>query len=491
MNRSNTSSENKTTLTAESSILNKTEFLPSELKTLFGSQNCRNLSYQWIVGVSTDTRSLEKNNIFIALVGENHDGHNSIPKAIQSYASVIFINRKYEDAMARDFPDFSFVIVDDTLEALGKLANFHRRKFSIPVIAIAGSNGKTSTKELTSYILAQKYSVLKTYRNFNNLIGVPMTLLNISPQHSCVVVEIGTNTYGEIQKLASIVEPTHGLITNIDKEHLLEFIDLNGVEKEETMLFQFLRSTNGHLFVNTDDQRLKKYSNASDLTTSFGFTNGANVKGKVQFDTNFKPTVTITYSSVSFSGKLRSIGLASAINALAATAIALKLGLTERSIIKGLETFEPEVTDSGYARMVLEEYAGFYVINDCYNANPASMFMALRTLKEMPNTGKKIAVLGDMRELGIASVDEHKAIFEYAQQCCDQILLIGDEFKVVFENLNEKTENVQHFTSNVMLVRSLIPVLSKGTYTLVKGSRGLHLEDVLKGLKKHFTISLY
>lgn len=491
MSRTTISSKNTNSLIPESKTKNETEFLPSELKALFGASNCRNLSYQWIVGVSTDTRTLEKNNIFIAIVGENHNGHDSIGSAIKKYASVIFIERRYEEAILNEFPEFPFVIVDDTIDALGKLANYHRRKFSIPIIAIGGSNGKTTTKELTSYLLAQKYSVLKTYRNYNNLIGVPLTLLNISPQHSCVVIEIGTNTYGEIEKLSTIVEPTHGLITNIDKEHLLEFVDLNGVEKEETTLFHFLRSTEGHLFVNTDDQRLKKYNTQNEYSTSIGFTNGANVKGKVAFDTQFRPTLTVTYNAVSFSAKLRLIGLSSAINALAAAAIALKLGLTNQMIVKGLESYEPEVTETGYGRMVLEEFAGFHVINDCYNANPASMIMALRTLKELPNSGKKIAVLGDMLELGQVSLNEHKEILQYALDCCDQILLIGKEFAQAYEELPESIHNVHHYATNTMLVRALIPMMSKGNYTLVKGSRGLKLEEVLKGLKKHFTISLY
>jgi UDP-N-acetylmuramoyl-tripeptide--D-alanyl-D-alanine ligase len=491
MSRSTISAKKINSLTLESKTTNQAEFLPSELKSLFGASNCRNLSYQWIVGVSTDTRTIEKNNIFIAIVGENHNGHDSIREAIKKFASVIFIERRYEQAILDEFPEFPFVIVDNTIEALGLLANFHRRKFAIPIIAIGGSNGKTTTKELTAYLLSQKYTVLKTYRNYNNLIGVPLTLLNISPQHSCVVVEIGTNTYGEIEKLSTIVEPTHGLITNIDKEHLLEFIDLNGVEKEETMLFHFLRSKGSHIFVNTDDQRLKKFHTNYEFSTSFGFTNGAMVKGKVTFDTQFRPTITVTYDSVSFSAKLRMIGLSSAINALAASAIALKLGLSQQMISKGLESYEVEVTETGYGRMVLEEYAGFHVINDCYNANPASMSMALRTLKELPNTGKKIAVLGDMKELGEASLEEHREILSYAMEYSDHVLLVGNEFKAVFEELPTNIQMVQYFSSNVMLIRSLIPLLAKGTYTLVKGSRSMRLEEVLKGLKKHFTISLY
>jgi len=491
MNGLSNTSNTSNSVTLESKITNEAEFLPSELKTLFGSSNCRNLSYQWIVGVSTDSRTLVKNNLFIAIVGEKYNGHDSIEEAINKFASVIIIEQRFEDEILKEYPAFPFIVVEDSIEALGKLANIHRKKFAIPVIAIGGSNGKTSTKELTSFLLAQKYSVLKTYRNYNNLIGVPLTLLNISPQHSCVVIEIGTNTFGEIEQLAKIIEPTHGLITNIAKEHLLEFKDEDGVEKEETMLFNIMMAQNGHIFVNTDDARLKRFAKKYTHSTSFGFTNGAKVKGFVQFDENFIPTITISTNSESFTARLKMIGLTSAINALAASAIALKLGLTNQMIVKGLESYEPEVTETGYGRMVMEEFAGLHVINDCYNANPASMMMALRTLKELPSSGKKIAVLGDMLELGEASLNEHREILQYALECCNQILLIGKEFKIVYEELPESIQKVHHFATNAMLVRALVPKMSKGSYTLVKGSRGLKLEEVLKGIKKHFTISLY
>ncbi|MBP6672795.1 MAG: UDP-N-acetylmuramoyl-tripeptide--D-alanyl-D-alanine ligase, partial [Bacteroidetes bacterium] len=244
-----------------------------DLKGLTGADvvNADVLKRRAIAGVSTDSRAVKKDDLFFALKGEKFDAHDFIDAVVKAEAAAIVVHKEWADrnnAYLRSFPCI-FVIVDDSTKAFGELARIYRRKFDIPVIAIAGSNGKTTTKEMVSAVLRSKYNVLSTEGNLNNHIGVPQTLFRLTKKHDAAVVEIGTNHFGELKYLCEIAEPTHGLITNIGKEHLEFFKDEEGVAKEERALFHYLNEQKGFAFVNCDDPFLA--ADAGLLKRSVGY----------------------------------------------------------------------------------------------------------------------------------------------------------------------------------------------------------------------------
>ena len=237
--------------------------------------------------------------------------------------------------------------------------------------------------------------------NYNNQLGIPLVLLQLRNDYDIAVLEMGTNEPGEISILTNYIEPTHGLITNIGKEHLEKLIDLDGVDLEETYLFGFLHKGNGTAFINLDDVRLEKYLILLEKKSYLGISDKATIRGTIDIDNKLHPKMDIYFNDRHIKAALKTFGYTSGLNAIAAAAVGLHFDLDDTHIKNGLESFIQE-TGHGYARMVVENIKGLRIINDCYNANPDSMLAALNTLKNI-KTSNKIAVLGDMRELGEAS----------------------------------------------------------------------------------------
>jgi UDP-N-acetylmuramoyl-tripeptide--D-alanyl-D-alanine ligase len=371
------------------------------------------------------------------------------------------------------------ISVRNTIDALGVLAQHHRRRFKNPVIAIGGSNGKTTTKEMTAHILSTQLRVLKTNQNFNNQIGVPLTLLQLSDDYDIAVIEIGTNEPGEIAKLSSIVEPTHGLITNIGKEHLEKLIDLDGVEMEETFLFGYLKKNGGKAFINFDDERLKEYYGLMDHKVSYGTSEDSDIKAVIEIDNDLRPQLKVMFDNHELSIKMQTHGYVSAYNALAALAIALDFNLSIERIISAMESYHNDISHE-YARMGVITLKGIMIINDCYNANPDSMTAAINSLKQLKIKRNKIAVLGDMRELGESSAEEHKKILDLAAESSDKVFITGTEMHRAFEF--SKNENVIYNDDKTMLSHNLLSIIGKGDTILVKGSRGMQMEKVINEL---------
>jgi len=221
---------------------NSAKFTSNELIAIFGSQNCNFISDFVAQSIETDTRTMQGNSIFVALKGENHDSHSFIDDAINKGAICLVVEQDWFDINKDTYKNINFVVTKNTIRALGKLANFHRSRFDIDLIAVAGSNGKTTTKEMIAQVLSTQYKVLKTYKNYNNQIGVPLMLFQLDETIQKAVIEIGTNEPGEIYLLSEILAPTAGVITNIGKEHLQGFVDLDGVEAEETSLYAYLKN---------------------------------------------------------------------------------------------------------------------------------------------------------------------------------------------------------------------------------------------------------
>jgi UDP-N-acetylmuramoyl-tripeptide--D-alanyl-D-alanine ligase len=438
-------------------------------------RNVEKLKGEMILGVSTDSRTVREGELFVALRGENFDGHKFLAEAFAKgcIAAVVESSARIESVQT-----MPLLVVANATRAMGELARLYRRKFAIPVIAIGGSNGKTTTKEMIAAVLRMKYSVLCTEGNHNNHIGVPQTLLKLERKHEIAVVEIGTNHPGEVRYLCELMEPTHGLITNVGREHLEFFKNLTGVAKEEAALFENLRKRKGTIgFVNVDDRyvtahakKLKgkvTYSFSTKKASVYGTITGLDDAGCVQFSFAAKNARRVTKVYPPIAGKHN------ALNALSAAAVGLTFKVPASKIKGALEKFKPVGK-----RMEILDINGVTIFNDTYNANPDSMIAALQTLASAHVTGKRIAVLADMKELGETSVAEHTRVGKAAaSHSVDYLLTIGEHARYIHDAAT--VEYKFHYDQKNMLAEYLSELLSAGDAVLVKGSRSMAMEDVV------------
>jgi len=439
-------------------------------------ENIVNISSNFIIrNISTDTRTITADDVFIALRGSRFDGHNFVEEAYSKGASICIVEQNwYKNNPNINLP---LIVVKDTLFFLGELANLYREHFDIPFIAVAGSNGKTTTKDFIAHILSQKYNVLKTEGNLNNLIGVPLTLFRLKKEHQVAVLEIGTNQPGEIARLCEIIQPTDGVITNIGKEHLEFFFDLDGVEMEETTLFGYLFKHAGFAFVNMDDPRLMRYSNFLENKMTYGTNENSFLQAKIKLNDELTPEISFTCDNINLTVRLHNSGLPVAYASIPAVAVGIKFGLNQEEINKGLKSFKlPETNSTG--RMLIKKLKNAIIINDTYNANPSSMQMALENLKLFESSSPKIAVLGDMLELGNVSKEEHKTIINLASEICQNVLLYGEEMKNALVELPHLI-NVSWFPNKQDIVNQLLKNFTTGEIVLFKASRGMKCEEIL------------
>jgi UDP-N-acetylmuramoyl-tripeptide--D-alanyl-D-alanine ligase len=457
-------------------------FTTNDIISIFGKQN---LPPEWECrGVSTDTRAIQPGQLFVALRGEQFDGHNFLLQAIEKGAVGVLVASD-ADVSTLSVPAIK---VDDTLVGLGALGEYHRRRFSLPVIAIAGAAGKTTTKEMTAHICRSVAPTLATQGNLNNRIGVPLTLLQLTAEHQFAVIEIGTNEPGEIEVLAQMVAPTHGIITNIGKEHLEKLGDMDGVEREETALFRYLQAHHGIALINTDDERLEKYLHTTDLeTVGYGTRHKNNtVQGKISYDDEGNVILAVQVVCERGAAYLQCVGYVSGFNALAAIALSLQVGISLQTALISISSYIPTTAAGGYGRMVVEKLdGGITLLNDCYNANPTSMYTALNTLAELPSQGKKIAVLGDMFELGGSSLEEHYALLKKIIDIEDihEVIIIGENMTKAYNTLASGGKDKIILAYAPESITTLLhKALKQGDVILVKGSRGMKMERIVAGL---------
>lgn len=431
-------------------------------------------------GVSTDSRTVAPGDLFVALRGQNFDGHQFIKDVLAKGALGAIVESSWA---AKNLTPGGLLIVEDSTRALGALAYLHRKKFMIPLLAIAGSNGKTTTKDMVAAVLGMKYRVLCTQGNLNNHIGVPHTLLRLDESHEVAVIEIGTNHPGEIAMLCNILKPTHGLITTIGREHLEFFGTVEGVAKEEGVLFDRLGSLKeGVGFVNAGDPLAKQAATPLKHKVTYGLgVRGADVRGKIAGLSEIGCAV------LEFVGgrmqkparvELAIPGEHNALNALAAAAVGLSFKVPAAKVRQALEAFRP-----ASKRMEVKNVHGIIIFNDTYNANPDSMLAALKTLAAAKVTGKRIAVLGDMRELGSAGGVEHEAIGkEAARLGIDYVLTYGELAKRISAGAGGRF--AVHYEQKNMLAEYLLELVAPGDAVLIKASRSMKLEDVATFLEE-------
>ncbi len=374
------------------------------------------------------------------------------------------------------------VVVENTTHAFGEFARNYRRKFNIPVIAIGGSNGKTTTKDMIARVLGSRYNVLSTHANLNNFIGVPQTLFKLEKRHEIAVIEIGTNHPGEIQYLCSILEPTHGLLTNVGREHMEFFQTLSGVAKEEGMLFKYLGGRKDSVaFVNADDKYVSAKSKKAPARVTYSLrTKNASVHGKI-LGTNDSGCAKMRFAAKNakraVTAQLPIPGEHNALNALSAAAVGLTFRVPAASIKSTLEKFKP-----AGKRMEILSVNGITIYNDTYNANPDSMIAALRTLAAARFPGKKIAVLADMKELGASSPAEHTRVGKaVSSMTIDCLLTFGEQARWIHNAA--KIQHKQHYENRNVLAEYLSGIMADGDAVLIKGSRGMKMENVVASLQ--------
>ncbi len=434
-------------------------------------------------GVSIDSRSCKKNELFFAIRGDRFDGHSFIKDVFRKGVKAAVAEKKWHKKLSseeeRSFKNKRLVLVDDTVKSLGELARNYRRRFLIPVIAVAGSNGKTSTKDFIAHVLSVRYNVLKTEANFNNAIGTPMTLLKLNDKHEICVIEAGTNHFGEVEYLCNIIEPQFGLITNIGKEHLEFLKNIRGVLKEEGKLIDYLGENFGTYFLNTDEKKLVMKAATKEMSVfSFGSAGSPDVKGGILGFREFYPEIEIKFGKSKIKTTLNTIGSQGYSSALCAAAVGFYFEVPSGAIRKALGTFKPNAGK----RNQLKNSGGVWIIDDTYNSNPDSVKAALENLKAYRAGGAKHVVLADMLELGESSAAEHREAGKLVKKMgFKNLYTYGKDSLYTFKGAKGVRNNF-HFDDKKSLAEMLKRVLKKGDIALVKGSRSMKMEEVVAEL---------
>ncbi|KUO52486.1 MAG: hypothetical protein APF76_05485 [Desulfitibacter sp. BRH_c19] len=430
--------------------------------------------------VSTDTRSIQKGDLFIPLIGEKFNGHEFINVAQEKGAVAVIVN---ENWWAKSKPTFTMpvIIVEDTLKALQDLSKHHRKKFNIPVIAVTGSNGKTSTKDLIATILQQKLNVVKSKGNFNNEIGLPLTLLNIDKDTQAVVVEMGMRGLGQIDELARIAQPTIGVVTNVAPVHLELLGKIENIAIAKSELVKNIHK-DGKVILNGEDYWCRQMEGWTEADVNFyGFESKHKYKAKnieMYFD---KSLFQLEIYNESIDITLPIPGRHNILNSLAAAGVAYELGLNLKSISEGLKN--SILSEKRLEKIILEK--NIILINDTYNANPVSMVASLDILSTVKNH-RKIAVLGDMYELGKYEEEGHHTVGKQVHaKGIDILVTVGELAKMIAQGALKSgmlEDKVFIFTNNREATDHLKKIITKGDTILFKGSRATKIEEIVKEL---------
>lgn len=428
-----------------------------------------------VTSISTDTRTIEKGSVFIALKGKNFDGHDYAKKAMELGAVAVVTEHAIEDAKC--------IIVDSTQTALLDIAGYYRDKFDIKLVGITGSVGKTTTKEFVSLVMSKKFKTLKTQKNFNNEIGLPMTLFNLSSEHEAAVIEMGMSNLGEISRLSLTAKPNLCLVTNIGFSHIENLGSQENILKAKLEILDGADET-APLIVSKDDKFLKTvevregrklifYSvsdSSADVYTSEIKTNGETIE------------FNINYGSSVYKAVINCLGEHNVKNALAAFCVGVEYGINPEDIVQAIGEFVPDGI-----RQKISDINGVKVIADCYNSSPDSAKSALRTLAQVDTSGRKIAVLGDMLELGKMSKELHRTVGEAVfENSIDILLCVGELSEHYIKGAVKKgfeKSNAKVFGSKSELAEYLKTIMIKGDAVLFKASRGMKFEEIIEMIK--------
>ena len=433
-----------------------------------------------IAGAVMDSRLIEKDFLFFAIKGERVDGHDFIPQAMEKGAACAVCERTPK------MPDVPYILVEDVQGAMQDIAAFYREKLSIPIVGITGSVGKTSTKEFVAAVLAQKYCVLKTQGNYNNELGVPLTLFRIKEEHEAAVVEMGINHFGEMRRLSRMAAPDIVVMTNIGDCHLEALGSRAGILKAKSEIFDFSKK-DGTVVLNGDDEMLRTIREVNKKTPVMYGKNenndcyATNIRSKGLFGTE----AVIHMPSGSFEAQIPLPGEHMVYNALAAAAVGEALGLSTEEIRAGIAAVEATA-----GRSNLIQGRDIVIIDDCYNANPFSMRAAIDLLAEADT--RKVAILGDMFELGENAEALHGEVGRYAaERGIDVVVCVGELSAAMAKaagreadsGASEKSIAVRHYAGKKELFEELEKLLKPGDTVLVKASHGMGFAEVVERLK--------
>jgi UDP-N-acetylmuramoyl-tripeptide--D-alanyl-D-alanine ligase len=423
--------------------------------------------------VCIDTRKITKGCLFICIKGENFDAHQFANEALEKGATAVMIEQDIK-------PNGAYVKVADTKKALLSLAGYYRSKFSIPVVALTGSVGKTTTKEFTHLVVSAKYNAIKTQGNLNNEIGLPQMLFQIDNSVEAAVIEMGMNHFGEISRLVNATKPTIGLITNIGVSHIENLGSRDGILKAKLEICEGLKEV-APLILNGDNDKLATVKDDKHKVYFYGIENG-DFKASNIVEKDGKTSFTINYFNKSQKIVIPTIGVHNVYNALAAFAVGYFLNIDSQKSANALANYAP----AGMRQKVVS-VGNITSIEDCYNASPDSMSASLKTLHDIQGN-KKIAVLGDMLELGDYSVQAHKAVGKMvAENNIDYLFAYGENAKYYVSTAKQLgVKNAFLFDDKQKLASSLVDVASAGDVVMFKASRGMKLEDVINSVYKEW-----
>ncbi len=438
---------------------------------LYGEKNTE------IMGISTDSRKIEQGVLFIPLVGERFDGHNFVLSSLEAGASASLTQHDMKPPAGK-----VIIKVDDTSKALRDIASYYRSKFDIPVVGITGSVGKTSTKDMIASVLKQKFNVLKTEGNFNNEIGLPLTVFNLNSSHEAAVLEMGMSGFGEISRLTAIARPSIAVITNVGVSHIEKLGSRKNILKAKMEILEGL-DDKGLLILNGDDNLLSGARGLTGHRTVFyGIEEDAdyqayNITSMGEQGSFFQ----ITINNLEYKVVVPVPGLHNVYNALAAIAAGIELGIDVEKIIQGISEYTP-----GKMRQNILTANGVKIINDTYNASPQSMEAAIDVLKDVAGGNRTIAILGDMLEMGDWALEAHKDVGKYAAlKEVDYIFAVGENGRNIALGAIEagaSQERVNMFDCNEDVNHFLGNFLCKNDVILVKGSRGMRMEQIVEKL---------
>ncbi len=438
-------------------------------------------------GVSIDSRRISETEIFVAIKGERHDGHNFIKDVVQKGGKAFVVSKA--EAMAlisghKEFQKLVFIEVENTTRALGDMASYNRKRSGILVTAITGSNGKTTTRKMTSAVVSRRFYTLTSLGNFNNHIGLPLTLLNLNPGHRWAVLELGANNPGEIAYLAGICCPDIGLITNVGPAHLEGFGSLDGVASAKGELLDHMPLT-GVAVLNADDKRVASMaSRAPGEVLFYGTSKNAHIRGSKILENKSGTSFTLELPDENITIHIKIPGSFMVLNALAAASVGYKIGLNADEIKSALENdFEPE-----HGRMnIVHTQTGIHIIDDTYNANPGSMEVALKTLKSLRKNQRSVFVAGDMLELGEHAAVFHEKIGRIAADIkVSRVYAVGSHAGRIVEGAADggMSRRDIFLGTKEEILSDLKNWLKAGDWVLIKGSRGMGMEQIVKGLKQ-------
>ena len=428
-----------------------------------------------ITGAVMDSRKVEPGYAFFAAKGERVDGHSFIAQVAEKGAALVICEKTPE-------VEIPYILVEDTLEALKKVAAFYREQLTIPIIGVTGSVGKTSTKEMIAAGLSTKFNVLKTQGNFNNEIGLPLTILSIRDEHQAAVVEMGINHFGEMTRLSRVAKPDIGVITNVGQCHLENLIDRDGVLRAKSEIFEYM-SKDGFVVLNGDDDKLATIQEVHGRKPYFF---GIGPEGPVTKDAFaveihskglFGSDFQMQLMGDDLDASVPLPGQHMVINALAAACVGRILGMTNEEVLAGIASVQATGGRSNIMKL-----ADKTVIDDCYNANPVSMKSAIDLL--MMAEGPKAVILGDMFELGADELTLHREIGYYAATArIEKLVFIGSLAKEMYDGAMKLRAMPEHYPDKEAFFVAHKPEEFAGMTTLVKASHGMHFEEIVEWLK--------